>query len=34
MHEGWQVSRKPLIGRKIRLSKLNLLIVGGDTRHG
>ena len=34
MHEGWRVWRKPLIGRKIRLFKLNLPIIGGDTRHG
>jgi hypothetical protein len=34
MHEGWRVYLKPLIERKIRLLKLNLQIVGGDTRHG
>ena len=27
-------SDKRLIGRRIRLLKLNLPVVGGDTRHG
>jgi hypothetical protein len=34
MHDGWRVWRKRLIGRRIRLQRLNLPVVGGNTRHG
>jgi hypothetical protein len=34
MHEGWRVQPKLLIERRIQLLKLNLPMVGGDTRHG
>ena len=34
MHESWRVKPKRLIRRRIRLLRLNLPVVGGDTRHG
>ncbi len=34
MREGWRVYRKSLNERRILLLRLNLPLVGGDTRHG